>query len=322
MFNRKFRLELSGTDAPIKSIEELRMDFQYKQHLYMDDKSNMADTFVLEVYNLSVESFKAMTTNKQLDIRFYAGYEDGDKLDLVFEGVVTNVTGMRRIPEHITTLWCIPKGLSKAIKTVSVTTGRGDTVKTMLEKIATSLSLKPTFIGLKDRVDIPYRGITVEGSGIKRIVDIGKQFYFMPRCEGDELRLITLPEEGSIDEITKERKPIVLKADRMRGTPTVSVSKINIPYAFNTDIHTGDIIDTSKLEGSKNNTITGGIGNPNGLVNLTGVGIGSLHYSDTLYKWAIETKYIIMGATHIGSNYTDKYVSNYECAVYTFNSKG
>lgn len=321
MWMRDFRLEVNVGNRPTQVFHKLRMDFRYQEILRVNEKYNMADTFELDIYNLGVDSFNTLNSKEEVLIKFYTGYLDNDKLDLVFEGKVINVVGRRSIPEYITTLFCIPKGLGKAIKTCSFQGKREDTLEDVLDSMARILKLKPNYMGLEDVLDIPYRAKTIEGVGIEEINKIGNQFYFAPRVEGDELRYITLPESGSASKIKITH---TLKAELIRGIPKASVAMINIPYAFNTRIKTGELIDTSKLIGkdNKGSSITGGIGNPNGIADVAGLGKGSLHYSDTLYKWAIQQKYQIQFANHSGSNYTDQYISNYECAVYTGNKKG
>lgn len=317
MWIRKFRLELTG--GVTKTFKDLRMDFIYHEIFSLGDLTNQADTFDIEVFNLSVSSFKELVTKDEVRIKFYAGYGDEAELDLVFEGVVVNVIGRRAIPEHITTLYCIPKGLAKANKKIKVIGSREDTVRTFVDKMAAELGLSTEFEAVDDVIDIPYRAKTAHGVGITELTELGKQFYFMPRLESDKLRIITLPEAGKIEKINTVH---VLEAELIRGVPRASVDKLTIPYAMNTRIRTGDVIDTTQLRGSINNSLTGGIGDPNGIIDVSGLGKGSLHYSDTIYKWAILPKYQIIYALHKGSNYTDEYVSQYQCETYINNQKG
>lgn len=320
MWIRDFRLEVNVGNRPTQVFSKLRMDFRYQEILRLVEKYNMADTFELDIYNLSVDSFNTLNSKEEVLIKFYTGYLDNNELDLVFEGKVVNVIGRRAIPEYITTLYCIPKGLGKAIKPCSYQGKREDTLKSVLDSLASILELKPNYMGLEDVIDIPYRAKTIEGIGIEEINKIGNQFYFAPRVEGDELRYIALPESGSDSKVKIVHQ---LHAELIRGIPKASVSKISIPYAFNTRIKTGEIIDTSKLIGieNKGSSITGGVGLPNGITDVSGLGKGSLHYSDTIHKWAIQQNYQIMFANHSGSNYTDQYISHYDCQAYIGNRK-
>ncbi|NRA49461.1 MAG: hypothetical protein HRU12_10050 [Phaeodactylibacter sp.] len=295
------------------------MDFRYNEYFATGDLTNMADTFDIDIFNLSTDSYKALISEDEVQIKFYTGYGDEGELSLAFEGIVSNVTGRRQIPEHITTLWCIPKGLAKVEKSISYQGTREDTLSSVLDGIGGLLGLTVKYEGVDDLVDVPYRAKTIEGKAIDQIVEMGNQFYFMPRVEGDELRIITLPEDGRIDRLTTVHH---LRAELIRGVPKASVAKLSIPYAFNTVIRTGEVIDTGILEGEQNNSVTGGIGDPNGITDVSGLGKGSLHYADTLYKWAIQTKYQIVSAAHSGSNYTDTYISQYECVAYVPNTKG
>ena len=317
MWIRKFRLELTG--GATVTYKELRMDFRYNEFFAVGDLTNMADTFDIDIFNLSNPSFSALQTEEEIQVRFYTGYGDEDELSLAFEGVVSNVIGRRRIPEHITTLYCIPIGLAKVNKSISIQGTRKDTLKDVLDGFGTALGLVTKYEGVDDLIEVPYRAKTIEGPAINELIAIGKQFYFMPRVENDELRIITLPEEGRLDKIKTVHK---LKAQLIRGTPKASVAKLSIPYAFNTVIKTGEAIDVSEFSDAKNNTKTNGIGTPNGITDASGLGKGSLHYADTLYKWAIQPKYQIISAVHSGSNYTDNYITQYECVVYVPNKKG
>ena len=317
MWIRKFRLELTG--GATATYKELRMDFRYNEFFAVGDLTNMADTFDIDIFNLSADSFAALQSKDEIQLKRYTGYGDEDELSLAFEGIVSNVIGRRRIPEHITTLYCIPLGLAKGVKPVSFKGSREDTLEDVLGALGTELKLKIKFAGVKDIIKEFYRSKTIQGIGLEELVAIGKQFYFMPRVEKDELRIITLPEEGRVDKIKTIHK---LEAQLIRGTPKASVAKLSIPYAFNTVIKTGDAIDVSEFKEDKNNRVTNGIGTPNGITDVSGLGKGSLHYSDTLYKWAIQTKYQIISAVHSGSNYTDNYITQYECVVYVPNKKG
>ena len=316
MWIRKFRLELSGSGVN-ETFTELRMDFRYNEYFAVGDLDNMADTFDIDIFNLSTERYKSLINENEVMAKFYTGYGDEADLSLAFEGVVVNVTGRRKIPEHITTIYCIPRGLSKAIYPVGYKGAREDTLGTVLGGLAEELGLTLSFEGV-DR-ETPYRGKTIEGNGIKAITEIGKQFYFRPRVEGDELRIIATPQEGTIDSIAKVHQ---LDAELIRGVPKASAAKISIPYAFNTVIRTGEVIDTTTVRGTKNNNLTGGIDDPTGITDVAGIGKASLHYAEAIHKWAVVAKYQIVSASHSGSNYTDTFVSNYECVSYTFNQKG
>lgn len=319
MWMRKFRLEISGDIE--KVFTEHRIDFRYNEYFALGDLTNMADTFDVDIFNLSTENFNYLKSGDEVNVKFYTGYEDEGTLDLAFEGIVTNVTGRRSIPEHITTLWCIPKGLANTNKSISYKGTREDTLGSVLTNIADSLSLRIKFEGVEDILDEPYRAKTIEGIGIEELVTIGKQFKFMPRVQDSNLRIIATPEEGSINKLKTVRQ---LQANLMRGVPKASVSKLSIPYAFNTTISTGDVIDATILLGDVNTNTPNstGIGVPNGITNVAGLGKGSLHYSDTLYKWAIRDKYQIVSAVHYGSNYTKDFISNYECVAYIDSKKG
>ena len=318
MWGRKFKLELSGANVSA-TFTDFRMDFRYNEYFSANGLTNMADVFDVDIYNLSTDTYKSLISDTEVTIKFSVGYADEDELSLAFEGIVANVVGRRQIPEHITTLYCIPKGLAKASKSVSYQGAREDTLATVVDGIAAELGLTASYEGVEDVVEIPYRAMTIEGNGIEKLVEIGEQFYFMPRVEEEKLRIISLPEKGSIEKLKVVHK---LKAVLMRGIPKASVAKLSIPYAFNTVIKTGEVIDTSTLEGDKNNSVTGGIGDPNGITDVSGLGVGSLHYADSLYKWAIQNKYQIISAMHEGSNYEEKFVSNYECVAYIDNQKG
>ena len=318
MWIRKFRLELSGSGVN-ETFTELRMDFRYNEYFAVGGLDNMADTFDIDIFNLSTERYKSLISENEVRVKFYTGYGDEADLSLAFEGVVANVTGRRKIPEHITTIYCIPRGLSKAVYPVGYKGIREDTLGTVLTALATELELElPVSFEGVDR-ETPYRGKTIEGSGIKAIVEIGKEFYFRPRVEDDTLRIIATPQEGTIDSIAKVH---TLDAELIRGVPKASAAKLSIPYAFNTVIRTGEVIDTTTVRGTKNNNLTGGIDDPTGITDVAGIGKASLHYAEAIHKWAVTAKYQIVSASHSGSNYTDTFVSNYECVSYTFNQKG
>tara|TARA_R110000850_G_scaffold25099_2_gene72720 strand:- start:474 stop:1448 length:975 start_codon:yes stop_codon:yes gene_type:complete len=318
MWIRKFRLELSGSDVS-ETFTELRMDFRYNEYFAVGALDNMADTFDIDIFNLSTDRYKALISNNEIKAKFFTGYGDESELSLAFEGVVVNVTGRRKIPEHITTVYCIPQGLALANKPVGYKGTKEDKLSSVIEALAGEIGLSVTYEGLDDVKDEPYRGKTIQGNGIATLIELGKQFYFRPRIEGKELRLIAVPQEGTVEKIKTVH---TLDAELIRGVPRASVAKLSIPYAFNTKIRTGEVIDTTTVKGSKNNSLTGGIGDPNGITDVSGLGKGSLHYSDTLHKWAIQAKYQIVSATHSGSNYTETYVSNYECVAYIGNQKG
>lgn len=315
MWMRKFRLELDGPEVRFRA-EDYRMDFTYFEYFKVGSLTNMADTFDLQIFNLSVETYKSLISDKEVRIKFYAGYGDADALDLVFEGIVTNVTGRRSLPEHITTLYCIPRGLAKANKKVSYVGSREDTIGSVIEGVASQLGLNVKYEGVEDIMSTPYMSKTVQGIGINQLIQLGEEFSFMPRVEDLELRIIAVPDANSVNGL---RTVHHLRAELMRGSPVASVAKMEIPYAFNTKIRTGEVIDTSVLLGSRTSSVSGGYA---AIVDVSGLGSGTLHYADGLHRWAIVPKYQVMQATHEGSNYTTKYISHYSCATYINSKKG
>ena len=320
MWIRKFRLEVTVKGLPTIVYEDLRMDFRYNELFSVGEKTNMANTFDIDIYNLSVASHKALVSTDKVQVKFYAGYQDTDKLDLVFNGIAHNVTGRRALPEYITTLHCIPIGLAQASKSISYKGKREDTVRDVILGIAKQLGIKSiSYEGTKQMVSEDAPSHTITGNGIAELIAFSKTYFFLPIIEDSHLRITALPEANKISTLKSHK----LNAELLRGIPEVTTAWLSIPYSFNRKFKVGEAIDVTELLGKRTNALEGtGIGEPSGVFNLSGIDSRALHYSSSIRDWAMKDKYQIMGIYHAGSNYTDQFISYYNCVCYAPNLKG
>lgn len=305
MLKRKFRLELSGGVS--KVIEDLRIDFQYREGFGSQGITNMADWCDIEIYNLSLDSFKAIATAEEVQVKLYTGYYGADALDLTFYGVIRNTAGLRKLPNHITTIYCIPVGRFNAEKKVKYSGNEEDTVRTVLEEVATQLGMTFDPTNIDEAVlNKPYINKSIHDVGTVVLGDIGRENEMLFLAKEGVIRGIPKPQANKIDSTSKT---VILDATKLRGTPKAGVQTLDIMYALDTSINTGDVVDASKINNTDDKA-------PNGIVSVAGIKKSALHYDSTITDWAMKSKYQIFEIMHHGSNYTSDFVSELSCRYY------
>ena len=144
----------SKTQAILLDTHQNRIDFSYQGNL-----SWIGDKLKLDIYNLGVQEVRSLIDSGEdgRDILVRVGYEDDIKnMAILMEGIVVNANGMKQLPHHITSLWCVPKwgrNLDDVHPLQGYNTGLG-TLKTVLTDLATlgGFTAVPTFVGMSDEI--------------------------------------------------------------------------------------------------------------------------------------------------------------------------
>lgn len=198
MFGRLAALEIRPDnfvelDAPFR-IEGLKITFNVKRNL--KTSTNQA---TIEIYNLS-ETTRARIHEKTRKVTLLAGYEDGEGLQLLFEGSIMTVSNLRQVPEVVTRIEANDgqTALRKAHASLSYTPGvkGGQVLKDVISRLGlptkfiSSLSTKAFSQGFvhhgpaKDAMDKICKAMGLEWSvqnGSVQVLEIGRPDNSDPR---------------------------------------------------------------------------------------------------------------------------------------------
>lgn len=331
MWIRRIELTIknSKTQAILLQTHEHRIDFSYQGTLTW-----ISDKMKVDVYNLGTAEVRSLidASKDGREILFRVGYEDDpSSMATLMDGIVVNANGMKQLPHHITSLWCVPKwatNLDEVHALKDYSTGQND-LKTVIEQITTlaGFSTAPTFVGIPaDVLDDIVPGRVFNGDIRDVLESLGDEFGFYARNAGDGLAIIsTLNSVKSLGAISTnpQSKTHRLKVNLVKGTPQAEPCVISIPYNLDANIRCGDILDVEDFV--KNATINAegtGIENQVGGPSVSGIiqvndPQGKLYRTDSLWQQTILTKYQLQQVNHFGSNFTSAWQSTLLGNVYS-----
>lgn len=332
------RIEVTVTNSKTQSIllktHQNRIDFSYQGSM-----SWISDQLKLDIYNLGLQEVRSLIDSGSdgRDILVKVGYEDDiDNMATLMDGIVVNANGMKQLPHHITSLWCIPKwgrNLDKVHDLNGYTTENSSlrVVLGQLTKLA-GFASAPLLVGIpEDVLEEIVPGSIFNGDVRNAFNGLGDQYGFYTRNSGAGLacisRLNTASALGAIenDPMSKTHK---LKINRVRGTPQAQPSLITVPYNLDGNLRCGDVIDVSDFINIANINAEGiAVQNQVGGASVSGIiqvndPEGKLYRTDTLWQHTIMEKYLIKYINHFGSNFTPTWQSTIVGNVYNGSRKG
>lgn len=306
MWKRKIELTIFDKDTGnvLLSTTENRIDF-----VYQGMEAWMADTLTVEVYNLSNESLRLLLDTQRRNIRLEVGYEDEPaSMSTLLDGYITNAAGRKAIPNHITTLWCIPHSAEKLSSTSNLNTlvyqgGNLQDLIANISKMAGYVS-PPQYFGVdEDVLTTPILSYIMGGTVNSALRELGDQYGFYVRGSNSSLRLISkLNSKSTLKKIIQNEATYHrMSLDKLKGTPEASVQMINFVTNLDASIDCGDVVDVTDFIGArgtdKNSAPGTGVIAVNELPKV-------LFYSETLWALTIYEQYKVMQIQHVGSNYT------------------
>lgn len=324
----------SKTQAILLNTHQNRIDFSYQGKLDW-----IGDKLKLDIYNLGVQEVRSLIDSGEdgRDILVKVGYEDDiENMAVLMDGIVVNANGMKQLPHHITSLWCVPKwgrNLDDVHPLLGYNTGLG-TLKTVLTNLATlgGFTTAPTFVGIsEDILNDAVINMTFNGDVRAAFAQLGDMYKFYTRNSGAGVAVISmLNDVSSLGAIKGSplSKSHTLKVNRVRGTPQAQPAVITVPYNLDANIKCGDLIDVSEFISTAyvngdGITIQNQVGGPSvsGIIQVNDPE-GLLYRTETLWQHTIMDKYLVNGVNHFGSNFTQTWQTNILGVVYNGNRKG
>lgn len=329
---RKVRVRITNKDDPKQQtiFENHRIDFQVRSTIGWP-----ADTATITIFNLSTDEVKFLQNKNYGNyfIEILGGYVDEAKYgtnngsknknssmggvtvtpskaqdsnsvlsggNTLFSGTVTNAVGYRKPPEHITQLFCIS----------SATMG-ASTFKTM-KSLPRGVTLKQAITSMCN--DYGFSTVTQYGlseDDLNAVLPLGRVFH---DTFFNELRLLlgehnmlflmttneiqilpdTYGNKDAMDLMAKNRAPIKLDANQVIGNPIAGIATYRLNTFLDASIQPGMILDVSPLLG-KDILV-------NGVTSVTGQEM-VLNTDQSVFKYAMEDKYVIMEVVHHGSTH-------------------
>jgi hypothetical protein len=332
------RIEVTVTNSTTKAVllqtHQNRIDFSYQGSLAWE-----ADQLKLDIYNLGLREVRSLIDSGKdgRDILVRVGYEDDiENMATLMDGVVVNAHGMKQLPHHITSLWCIPKwarNLDKVHDLQAYTTDNSSLKKVLTDLTALAgFKTAPIFIGVPDDVlaeVVP--GSIFNGDVRSAFRGLGEQYGFFTRNAGDGLRIIShLNNPATLAAMvgSPTAKSHKLQINKVRGTPQAQPSLITIPYNLDANLRCGDIIDVSNFIVIANINAEGlAVQNQVGGPSVSGIiqvndPEDKLYRTDTLWEHTIMERYILKYVNHYGSNFTNAWQSTLTGIVYSGSRKG
>lgn len=314
MFKRVIKVEVFEEGSLILSVSDLRIDFHYIS-LFSDS----LDKCRIEIYNLATDTIMSMAKNinSKLSIKMYAGYEDEGGLDnLVFHGRVTNMNDRVDMPNHITSLYCMPIAGEKLTKHKATSLPKVQSFEQALTELAGGIDLPLKFSSsvsseIRD-VEVPYR--TVSGEVMDIIDGLCYEHGVIPSVDGDGILVIPENTEDISETIKDSDSRLVhkLEVTKTKGTPQVGLMSISFPYILDFTMRPSHIIDTSEY------TTTGGV---NGIANYQDT--INLFYTQGYREFATKDRWMIFEVTHRGSNLEDVWQTDIKAKISnTSNTQG
>jgi hypothetical protein len=314
MWGRIVRVEITGTTGLLVATEELRVDFNYLHEWGLNDLCSV------QIFNLSRETFKSLTTDKALAIKLSAGHRDfkGD-LPVILEGNVNNVWGQKVVPNHITNLYCVPSALYLASANVPVpSAARDSTFGEHLLNVAKAMGISEVaYVGkAKEVKDTLLEKRAVDTTLYSELISLGRMKDVKIRVHNQQM--IVEADPGILGAIKAAKEdatsvpPVILDSLLLRGTPKLTNSQIEVPYILSSHIVSGNIIDIGVP--SEPSSIAS-------LADISGLG-ANLNRDNGIIDYATSQLYMVMKVNHTGSAYTKQWHSSIIASTFRLNTKG
>lgn len=349
MWKRRIILDVIRTDKDsegniketiLKTFVDHRIDFVY--YSLMGGKA--ADTCEIKIFNLGKEliQFFADGTRKKtnsLKVKLRAGYvdefPDDENLPTVIEGEVMNVFGQRILPEHVTTLYCVPtegRTYNSAINRLSISGNfplreviKKFAVEVMdMKEDAVSFRVNPNEEAILDAKPKP---LVIDGTTLEIMKKLTSQHHLLFNLGTESVTITTVSNEEDMRKLIEAQKAEdkatntvtivgtakrvhILDSNLLRATPDIQLCRFEARVAMNTVMQPLDVVDVSRINGFD---VTGG--------EFPLMGIGNNSSDGTIYrdkdvaKYTVFSSYQIESLVHTGSNYTQTWETSFKAFV-------
>ena len=305
MWKRKIDLQIFNKDTGdvLLSTSKNRIDFVYQGNL-----SWMADTLKVEVYNLGPEDLKMLLDTERRSIKMDVGYEDEPStMSTLLDGYIVNVYGRKAIPNHITSIWCVPYSVETLSSTSNLNTlvYESGTLRGLVEAISKFAGYKtpPKFYGIDEEVlSTPIPSYILRGTVSHSLAELGEQYRFYVRGTNSNVQLISMNNSANaVDKIKAGEATFhKLSLDKLKGTPEATVAKIEIVMNLDPSIDCGDVIDVTNFLGARTNDPNRP--QSNGVISVDNAD-SVMFRSDSLWAQTVFEQYLVLATQHVGSNY-------------------
>lgn len=311
MWKRRIDLKILNKDTGdvLLATTEHRIDFVYQGNL-----SWMADTMKLEVYNLGPDQLKMLLDTKSRTIQMSVGYEDElANMSMLMDGYVVNVYGRKAIPEHITSIWCVPHSAETLSSNSNLNTlvYEGGTLQGLITAICKYAGYKapPKFFGIDaDVLSSPILSYILRGTVSHSLAELGEQYRFYVRGTNSNVQIVSMANSANVVDKIKSGEAAfhMMSLDKLKGTPEATVAKLNFVMNLDAAIDCGDVVDVTAFLGARTN-------DPNrpqadGVISVDNAD-SVLFRSDSLWAQTIFEQYLVLSTMHVGSNYAPAWES-------------
>lgn len=286
-----------------------------------------ADFSNVTIYNLPAEEVGKLRGYNNLGIRVYEGFlgetyyteaqelslDWGSVLNLMFVGKVNTIMGVKRLPNHLTQLYCIPLAGVFGQKEMALQTGKGKSVKDSVEELCKQAG----FVDSKGKALVDWtnveqdiqddvmKGMTYTSSFIDCIADIARNHHFWFVITNNRVRLFQKMFKTATNKDPNGTFTIlidggvqnhILMLQDVIGTPEATIGTLNISVVANSRLSVGDIIDITLLLETdpdyRNTPYVSGIVSP-------AQGEEILYRTDALNQaFSISSQYMIASLSH------------------------
>jgi len=311
----------NAQDASKKTVfEKHAIEFEVKSMLGWG-----ADTATINIYNLALEEIKALQNKKfgELLIEIRAGYADemqggviqkkantdkgvkssisitdGAVLPTIFSGVIKNAIAYKRVPDHITTLFCLSKSTLNAttiaqIKSIPPGTKLRDAIKSMCADYG--FHTISTYGVTDEEMDVILpTGRVFHDTFINEFNNLLGEHNMQGYIATAEVQIFseTYGDPDAINRMTQGRKAIPLDPNRVQGNPIAGIGTFDVNLYLSPDIQPGMVVDIAQLLGQDGILASGVVA----VTNERQV----LNYDDSVFRYAMSDKYQIISVIHRG----------------------
>lgn len=336
---RKVRVTINNEDGdPNKRIifEDHRIDFAVRSTIGWP-----ADTADVTLYNLSIQEVKSLQDKNfgnfyiTIEATYIDRLESGsanknsawtgvnvnsstDKSaqttvggETIFRGRITNAVGYKSPPNHITKLFCISEAYM------------GSTTFKQMKDIPAGSTLKQAITSMCSDygfTTISQFGVSDEDLSVKlkrprvfhdtfliELRNLLGEYNLLYTMTTNEIQIFpeTYGDKDAVDRMAKDRDPIKLDANMVIGNPMAGICTFRLNTFLNGTIQPGMILDVSPLLGTE--ILANGVVAVNGPV--------LLNTDNSVFKWAMEDKYVIMEVVHHGSTHDTDFMTSISAVI-------
>lgn len=291
-----------------------------------------ADTANITLYNLSIAEVKSLQNKNygEMYIEIRAGYADsqyaagtnlygkpitydsGGNVELaissglsknlvtVFSGVITNAIGYRRRPEHITQLFCISKAYGAATDFKQMRAiPPGMKLIDVIEQMSADYGFNViSYYGFTDDIKslVLPRGRTFQDVFLVEFRKLLGEYNMQFQITTGEVAIFsdTFGDRDAVSRMAKDRGLIQIDANMVIGNPVAGICTYRLDLLLQPSYQPGMVIDVSPLLGEEILV--------NGVTSITGTPV-ILNTDQSVFRWAMENRYVIMETLHHGSTH-------------------